>query len=97
MLAKMVVVHDQGIDQAAPEGLADDIRQSPKAEEFYGYHPAAPDKAHMLRLQRVKELEQIGFRLISKNTAGSRQISQSLEGTRTDELNRVGRDRHCMC
>src|SRR3712207_5936839 len=42
ILAKVVVVHDHGIDQAALEGLADDIRQGLKPEEVDSHHPAAP-------------------------------------------------------
>src|SRR3954463_13083707 len=46
--AKVIVAHHHGFDQTAPEGLTDNIGQFLKAEQSYGQHPAAPDKALML-------------------------------------------------
>ena len=72
--AKAIVVHHHGFDQTAFEGLADNIRQLLKAEQGYGQHPAAPDKALLLRLQRVIEPEQVGFCLFARDASGGRQI-----------------------
>src|SRR5690349_15510829 len=38
-------------DQTTLEGLTDDIRQFLKTKQSYGQHPAAPDKALLLRLK----------------------------------------------
>src|SRR3954466_8110054 len=48
----------------------------------------------MLRLQRVVEPEQVGFRLVSRDAPGGRQISQHLQGTSTNELIRLRRLDH---
>src|SRR4051812_18445876 len=89
--AKAVVAHDHGINQAAPKGLADNAGEGLQAEESYGQHPAAPHEALMLRLQRVVKPEQVGFRLLSSDALGGRQISQHLQGTSTNELVRLRR------
>src|SRR3954468_21324399 len=75
--AKVVVAHHHRIDQTALEGLADNTRQRLKAKQSYGQHPAAPDKALLLRLQRVIEPEQVGLRLVPRDPSGGREISQS--------------------
>src|SRR3954467_13461829 len=74
---KVIVAHHHGFDQTAFEGLTDNIRQFLKAEQGYGQHPAAPDKALLLRLQRVIEPEQVGLRLVPPDPSGGREISQS--------------------
>src|SRR3954452_11648528 len=40
--AKVIAAHHHGVDQTAFEGLADNTRQSLKAEQPDGQHPAAP-------------------------------------------------------
>ena len=74
--AKVIVAHHPGFDQTAFEGLADNIGQFLKAEQCYGQDPAAPDKALLLRLQRVVELQQVGLRLVPRDPSGGREISQ---------------------
>src|SRR3954465_4535690 len=48
----------------------------------------------MLGLQRVVEPGQVGFRLVSRDASGGRQISQHLQGTSTNELVRLRRLDH---
>src|SRR4051812_16556517 len=50
----------------------------------------------MLRLQRVVEPDQVGFRLLSREALGGRQISQHLQGTSTNELVRLRRLDHAF-
>src|SRR3954451_24697855 len=87
--AKVIVVHHHRFDQTAPEGLTNNAGEGLQAEQRYGQHPAAPDKALLLRLQRVVEPEQVGFRLVSRDPSGGRQIGENLQGTGTDELIRI--------
>src|SRR3954468_40089 len=94
--AKVIVAHHHGVDQTTPERLVDNTGQRLKAEQPYGQHPAAPHKALMLRLQRVIEPEQVGFRLASRDSSGGRQISQHLQGTSTNELVRLCRVDHAF-
>src|SRR3954453_4778039 len=75
--AKIIVAHHHGVDQTAFEGLADNIRQFLEAKQRNRQHPAAPDKALLLRLQRAIEPEQVGLRLVSRDPSGGREISQS--------------------
>ena len=76
--------------------MADNIGQILKAEQRYGQHPAAPDKALLLRLQRVIEPEQVGFRLVPRDAPGGRQIGQHLQGPSTNELIRLRRLDHAF-
>src|SRR3954449_12503924 len=84
--AKVLVAHHHGVDQTTPERLADNTGQRLKAEQPDGQHPAAPDKALLLRLQRVIEPEQVGFCLFARDASGGRQIGQHLQGVSTNEL-----------
>src|SRR4051812_38803980 len=89
--AKVIVAHHHGFDQTAFEGLADNIGQFLKAEQGYGQHPAAPDKALLLRLPRVIEPEQVGLRLVPRDPSGGREISQSRQGSGANILIRLRR------
>src|SRR5215211_6666203 len=77
--AKAIVVHHHRIDQTAPEGLANNAGECLQAEQRYGQHPAAPDKALVLRLQRIVQPEQVGFCLFSSDPSSGREISQHLQ------------------
>src|SRR3982751_4455445 len=87
--AKVIVAHHHGLDQTALEGLGNNIRQSLKAKQRDGQHPAAPHKALLPRLQRVIEPDQIGLRLASRDASGGRQIGQGLQSLGADELIRL--------